>query len=82
MATHTHRTVTTTRQEWHIPANQHGHLHIGEFSRAYSAAAVAHRRDLGLVPDDPLSDDALQVTGQEDGSVVISYEINTDIAAR
>ncbi|MEE2040114.1 hypothetical protein Q8791_23125 [Nocardiopsis sp. CT-R113] len=81
MATHTHRTVTTTRHEWEVPANPAGNSQIGDFCRAFDAAATQYRREHGIHADDPLSDDALQVTGQEDGAVVISYEARTALAA-
>lgn len=81
MAIHTHRTVTTTRQEWLVPANPRGHIQIGDFSRAYDAAMAGYRAETGTDPHTFPADDALQVAGQEDGSVVISFESRSALAA-
>jgi predicted NUDIX family NTP pyrophosphohydrolase len=74
VATYIHRTVTTTREEWEVPAGPSGGFCAGDMYRAFSAADRAYREEYGIHTDAPLSDDALWVAGQEDGSVVISFQ--------
>ncbi|MBD0743530.1 hypothetical protein [Streptomyces sp. CBMA152] len=76
MATHTVRTVTSTRYEWIVPAAEPWGAAGAEVAKAWTAADMAYRERHGLAGDQPLADDALRFK-VTDAEIVISFTVET-----
>lgn len=76
MATFSHRTVTSTRHEWRVPAVEPWGAAAGEIGKAWTAAAVQYRRLHGLPEDAALSDDSMWFKVGDD-EIVIAFTTET-----
>ena len=72
MATWSHRTVTSTRQEWEVPATRPWGACLGDIQSAILAASNAYREAHGLPEDHQLWDDALRLH-VTDEAILISF---------
>jgi hypothetical protein len=78
MATFSHRTVTSTRHEWRVPAAEPWGAAAEEISKAWGAATTTYRDINNLPADAVLSGNALtfHVADDED-EIVISFVTET-----
>ncbi|MEU9470464.1 hypothetical protein AB0D78_28370 [Streptomyces avermitilis] len=74
MATHTTRTITSTRREWAVPAAEPWGAAAAEIGKAWAVAERAYREQYDLGPEDRLADDALRFKVADD-EIVISFTI-------
>jgi len=72
MAAWSHRTVTSTREEWEVPAAAPWGACLGDIQSALLAASNAYRAAHGLPEDHQLWDDVLRLHVTDD-SIVISF---------
>ena len=72
MATWTSRTITSTRREWEVPAEQPWGAVLGDIEGATLAAKIAYREVHGLPEGQPLWDDALRFHVTDD-AILISF---------
>ena len=77
MATWSHRTVTSTRKEWTVPAEQPWGAVLGDIQGAILAAAHAYREAHGLPKEQQLWDDALRFHVTDD-AIVISFTVEKE----
>jgi hypothetical protein len=74
MATFTSRTVTVTRREWIVPADEPWGAFLGDIRAALGVASSVYRREHGLPEDAVLPDDALRFRAHDD-EIVISFTV-------
>jgi hypothetical protein len=72
MATWSHRTVTSTREEWQVPAAQPWGACVGDVYSAIAVASTVYRKQRNLPQDYALPDDALRFHVTDD-AIRISF---------
>lgn len=77
MATWSHRTVTSTREEWTVPAAEPWGAFLGDVYSAIATASNAFRQQRGLPQDRALPDDALRFKVGDD-AIVISFTVEEE----
>lgn len=80
MATYTHRTITTRREEWVIPMETPRGTPLGGLHGALDAAATAYNREHDRAPDAAMPDDALWISSDGTG-LVVGFEVELDAAS-
>lgn len=76
MATFEHRTITSTRHEWSVPAAEPWGAAAGEIGKAWGAAESAYRQAHNVPENAALPDDALWFHVTDD-AVVIAFTLET-----
>lgn len=81
MAMFSHRTITTVRHEWSVPATEPWGAPADEVGKAWTAAAAAYREAHNIPEDTPIAGNALTVHVADD-AIVIRFTHDTPGGAR
>lgn len=70
MATWSHRTVTSRREEWLVPTDGPWGAAVGDIQAAIDAAWALYRETHGLPADAPRTDDYARIHATDDEAVI------------